>query len=113
MFWLLLQSYFEILNKKGKLTKQEREIINKHSELGYRLALSLGLNENIANAILNHHSDKKSSNICEIIKVADRYSALTSRRSYKKQFSPLLSLTILNNEANNHKISKEVLNALA
>jgi len=100
----------EILNKNDKLSQIEKEIISKHSKLGYLLASSMGLNQNVTGAILNHHSNVNNSKICEIIKVSDRYSALTSKRSYKTAFSPMLSYSILKSDAQNNKLFLEILN---
>ena len=45
----------DILDKPGKLTPQEYEIVKMHSKMGYDLLISSGLNARILNAILNHH----------------------------------------------------------
>ena len=50
--------------------------------------------------------------MCNILQVADRYSALTQKRSYKSPFSPLLASKILDQEVQDGKLDGEALNTL-
>lgn len=102
----------EILNKKGKLTNSEKEIIKLHDELGSLLLKSFNLKNDVINLIMQHHSKATNSKLCEILKIADRYSALTSKRVYKKAFSPILADRIIKEEAQKNMLSKEVLTTL-
>jgi putative nucleotidyltransferase with HDIG domain len=90
----------EILNKPGKLTKEEYEIVKLHSKFGYEILNETGKFDFIVlRAILEHHEDFdgsgyfkkiKGTKICifsRIIHIADVYSALTSKRPYKKKYS--------------------------
>lgn|GEM_PF-1156032 len=83
-----------ILNKKGPLTDEEWEIIKKHSEKGYRIALSSPDLAGIADLILKHHErwdgkgyplglkGKEIPLLCRILSVADAFDAMTSKRPY-------------------------------
>ncbi len=103
----------EIINKPGKLTEKERNIINLHSELGYELLSQSGINQRTLNIIRNHHTANKSDDILShILSVADIYSALREERSYKKPLSEEESLKILDQKAHNGEVSTEVVNVL-
>lgn len=91
----------DILNKQGKLTTDEYEIIKKHSEYGYKfLKESYEIPTASYVAVLHHHekfngggyptgiSKEKISLLGRIICVADVYDALTSNRSYRKALLP-------------------------
>ena len=90
-----------IINKPGKLTDKEYEIMKKHSELGY---LELKKRESIWSVVrvgvLEHHENEngtgypygKAGNeihkIGKMIHIADVYDALTTARSYKDPWKP-------------------------
>ncbi len=84
----------KIINKKGKLTEEEYEILKTHTEYGYRI---LGLLEKYgcyADGALYHHERVDGTGyprgvtdiplVGKIISVADAYDAMTSHRSYRK-----------------------------
>lgn len=85
----------DIINKPGKLTDDEYNIIKIHPVTGYHILRSISENSSIAIAAKYHHEryDGKGypnglsgSNIPEIARilcVADSYDAMTSNRSYR------------------------------
>lgn len=91
----------EILNKAGKLTDQEFDVMKKHSLWGYTI---LKDKEDISDAVLlgvlQHHEklnghgypmgvpEEKINEYAKIISTADIYDALVTERPYKKAFSP-------------------------
>jgi HD-GYP domain-containing protein (c-di-GMP phosphodiesterase class II) len=96
----------EILNKTGKLTSEEFEIVKKHSfEKGLKILDQNGVqNPLIANIVKYHHGpllqgedrcypeDKLPIEIptyVKICKLADIYDAMTSKRSYKDALNPI------------------------
>ena len=101
----------EILNKPFGLNPREREIINTHSELGYEILKGLGANEESLDVALNHHRDNAGGKLCDIVKIADRYSALTSVRPYKGAFTQDESFKILNKEVKDGRLNGEFLQA--
>lgn len=86
----------EILNKTGKLNKEELEIIRKHPVTGYQILKSVDEFSYLAEAVLYHHErldgtgypeklkGEKIPLLSKIITVADAYEAMTSERNYKK-----------------------------
>lgn len=91
----------EILNKPGKLTNEEFEVMQQHPIHGYRiLEGNKSLSENIKQGVLQHHEKVNgkgypfgdvSEQICtfaKIISVVDIYDALVTERPYKHGFSP-------------------------
>lgn len=85
-----------ILNKPDKLNNNEWEIMKKHPEIGYRIAMSTTELQHIAEYILTHHErwDGKGypkglsmENIplfSRILAVVDTYDAMTEDRVYRK-----------------------------
>lgn len=85
-----------ILNKPGKLSKNEWEIMKKHSEIGYRIAMSSPELEPIAEYILAHHERWDGNGypqglkgeeiplLSRILAVVDSYDAMTEDRVYRK-----------------------------
>ncbi len=84
-----------ILNKPGKLDKEEWEIIKKHPEVGYRILSTSQEYAVVAEDILSHHErydgtgyprGLKGEEIpirARIIALADAYDAMTSHRPYR------------------------------
>jgi putative nucleotidyltransferase with HDIG domain len=85
-----------VLNKPGKLSLEERSMIEMHPLNGYKMCKDLGFLKEELSIIRSHHEkwdgsgypDKlKAENIpllARIVAVADVYDALTSERSYRK-----------------------------
>lgn len=84
-----------ILNKKGPLTPQELKIMQRHSEIGARIAQSAPELAPIGDWILKHHEwwngegyplGLKGEEIpleCRILSIADAYDSMTSWRPYR------------------------------
>jgi HD-GYP domain-containing protein (c-di-GMP phosphodiesterase class II) len=89
----------KILNKPGKLTLEEWDIMKRHPETGYRILSTLPEYGEIALDILSHHERYdgkgyprgiKGEDIpirARIISVADAYDAMTSDRPYRKKMT--------------------------
>ena len=88
-----------ILNKPGKLTKQEWDEIKRHPDIGFRILSSSSEMLELADCILAHHERWDGSGypkglkgeaiprVGRIIALADSYDAMTSERSYRKALS--------------------------
>lgn len=86
----------QILFKPGLLTREERTIMQRHPEIGNRIAQSTPNLLPIADWILKHHEwwngegyplGLKGEQIpfeCRILAIADAYDAMTSDRPYRK-----------------------------
>lgn len=85
-----------VLFKPGPLTPAEKKIIQRHCEIGYRIAVSSPDLAAIADFILKHHEwwngqgyplKLKGEEIplaCRILAVVDAFDAMTSDRPYRK-----------------------------
>jgi HD-GYP domain-containing protein (c-di-GMP phosphodiesterase class II) len=109
-----------IINKRGRLTKDELDQIKKHPRFGYQiLKSSRQLSEEVGHIVMQHHErvDGKGypqglardeihiyARICSI---ADVYDALTSKRSYKRSLNPFNALVVMRNEMLGH-IQKDI-----
>lgn len=114
----------KILNKAGSLTDDERKIMALHSELGHELLKEQGVNENVLNMVKYHHQTPNGSGYPEItngfkpdipsqiLTAADKYSALTEKRSYKDAMTRDAALEVLRGDVESGLISQEVYNAL-
>ncbi|MCR5402881.1 MAG: HD domain-containing protein [Butyrivibrio sp.] len=83
-----------ILNKPAKLTEEEWDVMRSHPEVGVKILKPLETFDRISDWILYHHERVDGNgyykvpkeNIplaARIIAIADTYSAITMRRSYK------------------------------
>ena len=84
----------EILRKRGALTAEERRLLERHCQIGFRMLDSLGV-EPVARWVLHHHerwdgggypSGLAGEDIplgARIIFVADAFDAMTSNRVYR------------------------------
>jgi len=97
-----------LINKNGKLTDEEFQIIKSHSSLGTEILESMQCyGPNVVRMAGEHHEKFKGngypkglvgeeiSNFARICKVMDVYDALTTRRSYKKAMAPFEALTLM------------------
>ena len=85
----------EILNKPGKLTDEEYTIMKKHTTLGYEMCMTDLKLRPYADGALYHHEGLNGSGypqglikkdipyVAQIIRVADEYDAIVTKRQYK------------------------------
>ncbi|MDR1608009.1 MAG: CHASE2 domain-containing protein [Deltaproteobacteria bacterium] len=86
-----------ILNKPGRLNNAEMKIMQSHPYIGEELMSRIKLPENIMKAIVEHHErldglgypkglkETQLSLAGRILKIADVYDALASKRQYKEK----------------------------
>jgi len=107
-----------ILNKTSSLTDEERNIMNLHSELGYQLLKTTGMSNEVLALVRYHHENQLAVKEfvpdinLQILNLADKYSALTEPRVYKKEYTPKQALTILYKEVKEGKIQPLIFQAL-
>jgi putative nucleotidyltransferase with HDIG domain len=90
----------ELINKTGKLTKEEFDKLKTHPIEGYNMLKSLPIDKHIKNAALMHHERLDGSGYpigmhgdeidkyARIVAIADVYEAATAPRVYRKGLSP-------------------------
>ena len=102
----------EILNKKGSLTNEEFEIMQKHSISGYKLIKDcMYISDRVARAVLLHHERKDGSGyplgikgsrvpfFARVISIVDTFDAMTSDRVYSQHQVPFEVLKKLNRDS--------------
>lgn len=113
-----------IVNKQGSLTEAEREIMKEHAKLSYELLKTTDLSEETLNLIKNHHQNPQKTGYpnadedfvsdlnLQILSMADIYSALREKRSYKAELNREQALEIINKETQEGKFHPQVYKAL-
>lgn len=93
-----------ILFKPGPLTIKELDVMRRHSEIGYRIAISSPELNHIADWILKHHewwngqgypiglSGLEIPLECRILAICDAFDAMVSERPYRKAMPVLAAL---------------------
>ncbi|MEW6386947.1 MAG: HD-GYP domain-containing protein [Thermodesulfobacteriota bacterium] len=88
-----------ILLKPGRLTPEEREIIETHPLIGEKIVEPLGLRTQEKDIILLHHerwdgggypnglAQEKIPFLCRLVALVDCFDALTSDRPYRRRFA--------------------------
>lgn len=105
-----------IINKVGALDEHEVEIMKEHAKLSYEMLKTTDLSDETLNLIKNHHyaDERCMYNInLQILSIADVYSALREKRSYKAEMSKEQALSIINKEVEQGKFLPSVYSALA
>ena len=105
----------QILNKPGRLTKEEFEIIKTHSAVGEHMLRQIPFNQNeplvkVAREICRWHHERwdgrgypdglkgdESPISAQVVSLADVYDALTSERCYKAAFDHETALNMIVN----------------
>lgn len=114
-----------ILDKPGKLTPEEFDLIKRHPGFGYDyLRGQANVSEQILDAVLHHHEHLDGGgyphglrageikDVTRILTVCDIYAALVEKRPYKPPVSPAAALQILNCMADDGKIEGALVQAL-
>jgi len=101
----------QILHKHGKLTPDERTVVEKHPITGFQMCRRLGFMPDELEVIRHHHErwdgtgypDRLAGNriplLARILAVTDVYDALTSGRSYRAPWSHEQARTYILEEA--------------
>jgi putative nucleotidyltransferase with HDIG domain len=104
----------QVLNKPGRLTDEERVLVEKHPVTGYEVCKRLGfLREEME--IIRHHHEKWDGTgypdrlvggqiplLARILAIADVYDALTSTRSYRKAWTHEAAVALIVAESGRH-----------
>ena len=99
-----------ILLKPGKFSPEEWEVMQQHVLIGVKICQPLRTMRGVLPIIRHHHERWDGTGypdglmgeqipvLAQIFQVIDIYDALTSERPYKKAFTPIEALTILEEE---------------
>jgi putative nucleotidyltransferase with HDIG domain len=99
----------ELINKPGKLTVQEFDVVKLHVLQGYNMLKKLDIPNEIKMAALMHHEKQDGSGYmygleeeaihkhAKIVAICDIYDAMVSVRAYKNNVCPLDSLKTMEN----------------
>ena len=115
----------KILNKQGRLTEQETEIMHLHSKLSDALLSSQNIEPEVLNIVKYHHQNRKGTGYpeiknslngydinTEIVSLADKYSALTEKRAYKQALTKEEALQIIKEGVRNGDTNPRIYMAL-
>lgn len=100
----------QILNKAGRLTDEEYDIIRKHPLKGYKIIKDVHFLDEACKVVLHHHerydgqgypyglAGSEINRSAMIVAIADTYDAMTSSRSYRKALDKKIAFEeIVNN----------------
>lgn len=100
----------EILNKPGRLTEEERAIMERHPVTGDEMLAPVEFPWDIRPMVRSHHErwdghgypDRLSGDdiplAARILRIADVFDALTTARSYRRRLSPQEALELMEND---------------
>lgn len=89
-----------VLDKPGKYTDEEFNLVKMHTQYGYELLKDLHMNAHIPLAALSHHercdgsgypsglTQDSTDKFAMIVSIADVYDAMTTARSYRAPLCP-------------------------
>ena len=112
----------EVLNKPGKLTDEEYELIKSHTERGYNALKNISLMPEVAIGARAHHErpDGKGyplglkgdeiPRVAQIIAVADTFDAMYSNRPYRKRMNFEKAVSIIK-EVSGTQLTEDVVDA--
>jgi putative two-component system response regulator len=103
-----------ILQKPGKLTKEEFDVMARHCDIGFQMVDRQGISSILKNIVRHHHEKWDGSGYpdklagekipleAHIVALADVYDALRSERVYKPAFTREKSEEIIMESAGSH-----------
>jgi putative two-component system response regulator len=114
----------DILNKRGKLTEEEFEIMKAHPAMGEKICMPLGTFKDYLEPIRHHHEkingtgypdglkDDQIELTTRVLAVADIFDALYSDRPYRVKLPIEKVKSIMTEEADNKLIDKSIVSLL-
>lgn len=103
-----------LVDKKGPLTKNERETVDQHVQHSLELLAPLNLDSEMQLAIEQHHerlhgkgypnrfAGAKIQKYSRLLAIVDCYTSLTSERPYREALCPSAALRILSDQENGY-----------
>jgi putative nucleotidyltransferase with HDIG domain len=96
-----------VLNKPGKLSRDEWQVMRRHSSFSAEIVGGMGGHEEVVRAVLEHHfyfdgtgypslpPPAKSGDLARVISVADAYDAITTLRPYKDPIDAVTAIRLI------------------
>ncbi|MBN1885561.1 MAG: HD-GYP domain-containing protein [Candidatus Krumholzibacteriota bacterium] len=96
-----------IIHKAGRLTPAEWQLVKKHPVDGARILAEEGVEQKIRRVAYEHHlrfdghgyptvgENYEQLTASHIVRIADSYDALTTKRAYRKQLSPYEAIKLM------------------
>ena len=112
----------EVLNKPGKLTPEEYEVIKSHTSQGYKVLKDISIMPDLATGALAHHErpdgkgypsglhDGEIPRVAQIIAVADTFDAMYSNRPYRNRMNFEKAVSIIK-EVSGTQLTPDVVDA--
>lgn len=110
----------EILNKPGKLTEDEWQVMKRHPEFGAELVERARMPERGVDIIIQHHERMNGKGYphgliggaipiaSQVVAITDAYDAMTTNRCYQKAMKPFEAMRIITQEMKGHYNPKVV-----
>lgn len=106
----------KILQKPGRLSPLERQIIDLHPYIGFKILQDLKIEPMICEVVLKHHGnaaptleectlsgDAQVRYWAKMLHTIDAFEALTTDRAYRRGFSQAKAVEIMDKESNHDK----------
>lgn len=112
----------QVLNKPGKLTDEEYDVIKSHTKRGYEVLKSISLMPDVVVGAEAHHErpdgkgypnglkDNEIPRVAQLIAVADTFDAMYSDRPYRKRMNFDKAVSIIK-EASGTQLTSDVVDA--
>jgi HD-GYP domain-containing protein (c-di-GMP phosphodiesterase class II) len=112
----------EILDKEGKLTKKEIQLMNEHARLGATILAPIAAYAEVIPMVLQHHENfdgtgypdglvgENISRGARILAVADRFESLTADRPYRKALDQKIAVEYIK-EKEGSELDPEIVQA--
>ncbi len=112
----------EILDKEGKLTKKEIQLMNEHARLGATILSPIAAYAEVIPMVLQHHENfdgtgypdglagENISRGARILAVADRFESLTADRPYRKALDQKIAVEYIK-EREGSELDPEIVQA--
>lgn len=119
---LLINEY--VFHKAEPLSRVERELMNLHSYLGYRICMEKGVPRKTAEIILYHHGEDKphlsqipeltdeTRQYAEVVHTIDTYEAMTEERGYRPGYTRDQAFIIMEEAAEEENYRMDVLHLI-
>ncbi|TVQ78425.1 MAG: HD-GYP domain-containing protein [Bradymonadales bacterium] len=104
----------EILNKPGKLTEEEWQVMKRHPEFGAEIVERARMPERGVDIIIQHHERINGKGYphglvgqdipiaSQVVAITDAYDAMTTNRCYQKAMKPFDAMRIITQEMKGH-----------